>query len=87
MFVQETATHSASPKFSSVAKGAAAPKEALNLRLDLSLEDELAAQAKATGDITLSLLYVELSRMLERPQADYWAYSEMDPPCMRCYRS
>ncbi|KAK0462017.1 uncharacterized protein EV420DRAFT_1640309 [Desarmillaria tabescens] len=82
MSAQQTATQFASPEFSSVGggqvanqtKGAVAPKEALKLRLDLNLEVEIAIQAKVNGDITLSLLYVELSRILERSQPDYWAY-------------
>ncbi|KAK0202161.1 hypothetical protein DFS33DRAFT_1386453 [Desarmillaria ectypa] len=82
MSAQETATQFASPQFSSVSggqvvgqsKGAVDPKEDLKLRLDRNLEVEIAIQAKVNGDVTLSLLYVELSRMLERSQPDHWAY-------------
>ncbi|PBK99968.1 hypothetical protein ARMGADRAFT_1008455 [Armillaria gallica] len=92
MSAQQTATQFASPEFSSVgggqvvsqSKGAIAPEEALKLRLDLNLEDEIAIQAKVNGDITLSLLYVNF-HILERSQPGCWSYSEMGPPCMSCY--
>ena len=40
--------------------GVGKQKEALKLRLDLNLEVEIAIQAKVNGDITLSLLYVQI---------------------------
>ncbi|PBK75275.1 uncharacterized protein ARMOST_11290 [Armillaria ostoyae] len=83
MSAQET--NFASPQFSS--KGAVASKEPpLDLRLNSNLEVEIANQALVNGDITLSLLYVPFNRVLERNQPDYWARSEMHPPCVSCFR-